>query len=169
MLFALNLGYQKLNVDPVQLELARIAAENKAKDSENRFIPTKTDKYYDTYLETTLYTDRFSEVYLNEKNQQEWVSYATKYFLRQWKVEEEKVIEVISNSNALVQNVITEMPNMKKSKLKNDLAKLKELEEESIKNQAQILGSNVRYEAYKKIEREFFQSKLQGRIPASQD
>ena len=169
VLFALNLGYQKLNVDPVQLELARIAAENKAKDSENRFIPTKTDKYYDTYLETTLYTDRFSEVYLNEKNQQEWVSYATKYFLRQWKVEEEKVIEVISNSNALVQNVITEMPNMKKSKLKNDLAKLKELEEESIKNQAQILGSNVRYEAYKKIEREFFQSKLQGRIPASQD
>ena len=169
VVFALNLGYKKLNVDPVQLELARIAAENKAKDSENRFIPIKTDKYYDTYLETTLYTDRFSEVYLNEKNQQEWVNYATKYFLRQWKVEEEKVIEVISNSNALVQNVITEMPNLKKSKLKTDLAKLKELEEESIKNQAQILGSNVRYEAYKKIEREFFQSKLQGRVPASQD
>lgn len=169
VVFSLNFVYQKLNVDPVQLELARLAAENKARDVENRFVPNKTDKYYDTYLETTLYTDRFSEVYLNEKNQQEWVNYATKYFLRQWKVEEEKVIEVISNSNALVQNVMTEMPNMKKSKLKTDLAKLRELEDEYVKNQAQILGSNVRYEAYKKIEREFFQSKLQGRVPASQD
>jgi menaquinone-dependent protoporphyrinogen IX oxidase len=68
-----------------------------------------------------------------------------------------------------VQNVVTEMPRLKKSKLKSDLAKLKELEDEYVKNQAQILGSNVRYEAYKKIEKEFFQSKLQGRVPASQD
>lgn len=169
VVFALNFVYQKLNIDPVQLELARIAAENKSKDAENRFVPVKTDKYYDTYLETTLYTDRFSDIYLDDKNQQEWVNYASKYFLRQWKVEEEKVIEVISNSNALVQNVLTEMPKLKKSKLKTDLAKLKELEDEYVKNQAQILGSNVRYDAYKKIEKEFFQSKLQGRLPASQD
>jgi pSer/pThr/pTyr-binding forkhead associated (FHA) protein len=169
VVFALNFVYQKLNIDPVQQELARLAAENKSKDVENRFVPVKTGKYYDTYLETTLYTDRFSDIYLNDKNQQEWVNYASKYFLRQWKIEEEKVIEVISNSNALVQNVVTEMPRLKKSKLKSDLAKLKELEDEYVKNQAQILGSNVRYEAYKKIEKEFFQSKLQGRVPASQD
>lgn len=169
VVFAFNFIYQKLNIDPVQLELAKLAAENKAKDIENRFTPVKTDKYYDTYLESTLYTDRFSDIYLNDKNQQEWVNYATKYFLRQWKVEEEKVIEVISNSNALVQNVTSEMPKLKKSKLKTDLAKLKELEDEYVKTQAQILGSNVRYEAYKKIEKEFFQSKLQGRVPASQD
>lgn len=168
VLFIGNLAYKKLNIDPVQLELARIAAENKAKDSENRFIPTKTDKYFDNYVESTLYTERFADVYLDRKNQQEWVNYATKYFLRQWKVDEEKVIQVISNSNALVQNVIDDLPTMKKSKLKADLAKLKELEEESIKNQAEILGSNVKYEAYKKLEREFFGSKLEGRVPASQ-
>ncbi|MCC2677683.1 MAG: large Ala/Glu-rich protein [Pseudobdellovibrio sp.] len=168
VLLAINFAYKKLNVDPVQLELARIAAENKAKDNENRFIPAKTDKYFDNYVESTLYTERFSDTYLDRKNQQEWVNYATKYFLRQWKVEEEKVIQVISNSNALVQNVVTEIPNLKKSKLKADLAKLKELEEESIKSQAEILGSNVKYEAYKKLEREFFSSKLEGRAPASQ-
>lgn len=168
VLFIANFVYKKLNIDPVQLELARIAAENKAKDSENRYIPVKSDKYFDNYVESTLYTEKFSDVYLDRKNQQEWVNYATKYFLRQWKVDEEKVIQVISNSNALVQNVIEELPNMKKTKLKSDLAKLKELEEESIKNQAEILGSNVKYEAYKKLEREFFSGKLEGRTPASQ-
>ncbi|MGZ3726723.1 MAG: FHA domain-containing protein [Pseudobdellovibrio sp.] len=166
--FIANFVYKKLNIDPVQQELARIAAENKAAAAENRFVPEKTDKYYDTYVDSTLYTDRFVEVYLDKKNQQEWVNYATKYFLRQWKVEEEKVIEVISNSNALVQNVQESIPTLKKSKLKTDIAKLKETEDESIKNQAQILGSNVKYEAYKKLEKEFFSSKLQGRVPASQ-
>jgi pSer/pThr/pTyr-binding forkhead associated (FHA) protein len=163
-----NLAYKKLTVDPVQLELARIAAENKAKDAENRFVPTKTDKYYDNYVDATLYTDRFAETYLDNKNQQEWVNYATRYFLRQWKVDEEKVIKVISNSNALVQNFVDEVPTLKKSKLKADLARLKELEEQSIDNQAKILGSNVKYEAYKKLEKEFFSSKIEGRSPASQ-
>ena len=168
VIFALQFGYKKLATDPVQQELARIASENKARDIENQFIPSKTDEYYDTYLDATLYTKRFSDVYLDRANQQEWVNYATKYFLRQWKVEEEKVISVISNSNALVQNVVENLPNMKKTKVKTDLAKLKEIEDQSVNNNSQLLGSNVRYEAYKKLEKEFFMSKLQGRKPAAQ-
>lgn len=168
LVFALQFGYKKLTVDPVQLELARIAAENKSRDIENQFIPPKTDEYYDTYLDATLYTKRFSDVYLDRANQQEWVNYATKYFLRQWKVEEEKVIQVISSSNALVQNVVETLPNMKKTKVKTDLAKLKEIEDASAAKSSELLGSNVRYEAYKKLEREFFSSKLQGRKPAAQ-
>jgi phosphoglycerate kinase len=83
--------------------------------------------------------------------------------------ETEKIFnEVISNSNALVKNIVVEIPNLKKSKLKLDISKFKELESESIENQSRILGSNVKYEAYKKLEREFFDSKLQGRAPASQ-
>lgn len=168
VIFALQFGYKKLATDPVQQELARIASENKARDIENQFIPSKTDEYYDTYLDATLYTKRFSDVYLDRANQQEWVNYATKYFLRQWKVEEEKVISVISNSNALVQNVVENLPNMKKTKVKTDLAKLKEIEDQSVNNNSQLLGSNVRYEAYKKLEKEFFMNKLQGRKPAAQ-
>lgn len=168
LVFGLQFAYRKLNVDPVQAELARIASENKARDVENQFIPTKTDDYYDTYLDATLYTRRFTDIYLDRNNQQEWVNYATKYFLRQWKVEEEKVIAVISSSNALVQNVVETMPNLKKTKIKTDLAKLKELEDQTIAKNAELLGSNVRYEAYKKLEKEFFNSKLQGRKPAAQ-
>ena len=163
-----NAVYNRLNIDPVKEELARISSENKKRDSENRYVPEKTDKYYDNYVETTLFTDRFTEVYLDKGNQREWVNYATKYFLRNWKVEEEKVIEVISNSNALVQNVNEAIPTLKKTKFKSDIAKLKELESEYVEKQAQILGTNVKYEAYKKIEKEFFQSKMQGRVPASQ-
>lgn len=163
-----KLGYERLGVDPRKAELAQIAMENQRREVENRYIPVKSDKYYDNYVDTTIFTENFSEVYLDQKNQQEWVNYATRYFLRQWKVDEEKVIRVISNSTALVQNINEAIPNLKKTKFKSDISKLKELEEGYISKQAQILGTNVRYEAYKKIEKEFFQSKINGRVPASQ-
>lgn len=168
LVFAAKFIYDKIHIDPVKEEMAQLALENKRRDIENRYIPVKSEKYYDNYVETTLFTDRFSEVYLDNRNQQEWVTYATRYFLRQWKVEEEKVISVISNSNALVQNINEAVPTLKKSRIKNDLAKLKELEDEYVQKQASILGTNVKYEAYKKIEKEFFRAKIQGRAPASQ-
>lgn len=163
-----NFVYQKLNVDPVKEELARIAIENKKKDVENKYIPTKSDKYFDNYVEATLFTENFAEVYLDKNNQRDWVNYASKYFLSRWRVDEEKVIQVISNSRALVQHVNDSIPNLKITKFKADLANFKTLEVEYVQKQAAILGTNVKYEAYKKIEKEFFQSKMQGRAPANQ-
>ncbi len=168
LIFAGKFIYGKLHIDPVKEEMAQLALENKRRDIENKYVPDKSEKYYDNYVETTLFTERFSEVYLDSRNQQEWVTYATRYFLRQWKVEEEKVISVISNSNALVQNINESIPGLKKSRFKNDIAKMKEMEDEYVQKQANILGTNVKYEAYKKIEKEFFRAKIQGRVPASQ-
>lgn len=162
-----NAIYQKLNVDPVKEELARIAVENRKKDVENRFIPVRTSKYHDNYVEATLYTENFADTYLDKDNQREWVNHATRYFLSRWRVDEEKVIQVISNSGALVQHVNDMIPNMKNTKLKTDLANLKNLEAEYIQKQASILGTNVKYEAYKKLEKDFFQNKILGRGPAN--
>ena len=168
LIFAGKFIYDKIHIDPVKEEMAQLALENKRRDIENKYIPVRTDKYYDSYVETTLFTERFAEVYLDPRVQQEWVTYATRYFLRQWKVEEEKVISVISNSNALVQNINESIPTLKKTRVKNDIAKMKELEGEYVQKQANILGTNVKYEAYKKLEKEFFRAKIQGRVPASQ-
>lgn len=168
LIFMGKFVYDKIHIDPVKEEMAQLALENKRRDIENKYVPVRTAKYYDNYVETTLFTERFAEIYLDPRVQQEWVTYATRYFLRQWKVEEEKVISVISNSNALVQNINESVPTLKKSRVKNDIAKLKELEDEYVQKQANILGTNVKYEAYKKIEKEFFRAKIQGRVPASQ-
>ncbi len=160
--------YKRLNTDPVQEELARMNIQRKQREIENQFVPEKVNKYFNSYVESTLYTQNFTEVYLDEDIHQEWVKFASKHFLRQWKVEEEKVIQVISNSKALVQNVNEAKATLKKSRITADLAKLKAQEEDSVKGQSRILGTMVKYEAYKKLEREFFTQKLQRRIPAQQ-
>jgi pSer/pThr/pTyr-binding forkhead associated (FHA) protein len=165
--FFANYAYRKLSTDPVKEELLQMALEKKQRDRENTFVPQKVTQYYDTYVDATLYTDNFPETYLDDANQQEWVNYATKYFLRQWKVEEEKVIKVIANSRALVQSIENTKSTLKKDRIKNDLEKLKEMEKESIDSQSLVLGTNVKYEAYKKLEKEFFSQRVQRRLPAT--
>ncbi len=166
-IFLGNFIYKKLSTDPVQEELARMAVERKQKEAQNAFIPQKTSQYYDNYVEATLFTDNFTETYLDDSAQQEWVNYATKYFLRQWRVEEDKVIKVIANSRALVQTINEAKSTLKKDRIKNDIEKLKTMEKENVENQSSILGTNVKYEAYKKLEKDFFSHRLQRRVPAT--
>ena len=167
LVFMGHYSYKRLSVDPVQEELARMTVERKQREGQNVFVPTKTTQYYDNYVDATLYTENFTDYYLSDNVQQEWVNYATKYLLRQWKVEEEKVIKVIANSRALVQTIDEAKTTLKKDRIKNDLEKLKTMEHENIQNQATLLGSNVKYEAYKKLEKEFFSQRVQRRLPAN--
>ncbi len=162
-----NYAYKKLNTDPVQEELVRMAVERKQNAIQNTFVPQKTSRYYDTYVDAILYTENFKETYLDDKNQQEWVNYATKYFLRQWKVDEEEVIKVIANSRALAQAIDESTVTLRKDRIKSDLEKLKAMEQESITSQANILGTHVKYEAYKKLEKNFFEQRVERRSPAN--
>lgn len=166
VLFSFNYVYKTLRVDPFEAERKKMALERKQSEEENRFVPVKSEIWRGTYTELTLNTDQFTEVYLNDRNQEQWVSYITKYFLNQWKVSEEKVIAVVSSSRALVQSVDEAIPDLKKSKIKVELEKMKQTEEELIAKNSTLLGSQVRYEAYKKKEQEFFQNIMKGRSPA---
>lgn len=160
-------AYNRLNTDPVKEQIIAQTKERIEREMADAFVPVKRPDYYENYVEATLYTENFTETYLNDAIQQEWVNYATKYFLRQWKVEEEKVIKVIANSRALVQNIEEQKTKLKKSRLKADVEKLKELEKENIASQSDVLGTNVKYEAYKKLEKEFFAPKVRQRSPAN--
>lgn len=152
--------YSKFSQDSRQIELRQIAAERAQKDTENIYIPVKNSNWPDSYVQKTIYTQDFAEAYLNDDNQREWVKTATMYFLNKWKVSEENTIKVVSNSRALVQNINDAIPKLKKDRLKADLENLNLIEKTNIDEQAQILGSYVRLEAYQKLEKEFFIKKM---------
>lgn len=164
--FVGNFVYNKLRVDPFEAERKRMAIERKQAEEENRFIPVKSEIWRPTYTELTLNTEGFTDAYLNDRNQEQWVTYITKYFLNQWKVSEEKVIAVVASSKALVQSIDEGIPDLKKNKIKSELEKMKANEDELIAKNSALLGSQVRYEAYKKKEQEFFQHIMNSRSPA---
>lgn len=153
----------RLKTDHRQIELQEIAEQRQVQNEQNRFVAVKVARYYDDYLNATIYTDQFLEAFTNENNQKEWTKQITFYFVDKWKVPEEKTIEVLSNSLAFVQTVQSEIPYLKKDKLKASLAKLSEQEAELTKKQVEIFGTYVKYETFKKMEKEFFSKKLQQR------
>lgn len=161
--FAGSMIYNRMTQNSYEIEMRQLASERQSKERENQFLPTKADQYYDDYVRATIYTENFSETYLDDKVHQEWVKKVTYYFLNKWKVSEETTIRVTSNSRALVEAIQFGMAELKKDRLKQGLEKLNALERENVQEQVKLLGTNVRYEAYKKLEKEFFTEKLQQR------
>jgi pSer/pThr/pTyr-binding forkhead associated (FHA) protein len=166
--FAGHYVYNKLTQDSFQKDMEQITSERQKKERENMYVPDKTAALYDDYVKSTIYTENFSDVYLNETYQQEWVRLATKHFLNKWKVSEEDTIKVISNSKALVQNIQEEIPKLKKDRIKSDLEKLTQVEKDNTDIQAKILGTYVKYEDYRKLEKSFFSKKLKQRSLANE-
>lgn len=163
-----NVVLKRLTRDTLQDELAKTAEIRRQKEIENRFIPEKTSSYYESYVDATMYTDNFVEVYLDDKNQQAWVERATIYFLNTLKIDEQKTIEAISASRSLVQTVEERMQLLTKTNMKAETEKLKQLEATTTEQQVEVLGSNVRLEAYKKLERQFFSDLLKKRKLATE-
>ncbi|MBC7457906.1 MAG: FHA domain-containing protein [Bdellovibrionaceae bacterium] len=160
--------YSRFSIDSLKQELQRTAELRREKEIENAFVPTKTNVFYESYVDATIYTQNFTDVYLDDSLQNEWVQVATRYFVHTWKIDEQKTIQVIANSKSLVQSIDEASKKLTKTKLKSELEKLKSLETDNVEAQVAILGTNVKYEAFKKLEKKFFTEKLQKRGTASQ-
>lgn len=154
-------GYikEKLNQDPLEMQRRELAAENQLAQEKNKYVFEQTDTYYDNYVQNTLNNKSFYSNYMNKENQQQWMAKATKYMLKKWKISEEKTIEVISGSKALVQTIEDARNDFTKTGFKKKYEKLVQLENDLIEKHGQRMGSAVRYEDYKRLEKDFFSKK----------
>lgn len=150
---------EKLNEDPLEKQRRDIAAENQAAQERNKYVIQQNDNYYDNYVENTLYNRSFYQNYMNPAYQKEWMTKVTKHLLKTWKISEEKTIEVVSGSKALVQTIEEMRHNFTKSRFKTENEKLVRIENDLIQRHSSIMGSSVRYEDYKKLEKDFFSKK----------
>ncbi len=150
----------KLSQDPMAEQRRELASKAQEAVEKNKYVFIQTDVYYDTYVENTLYNKSFHAAYMNPANQSEWHKLATKYLLKKWKVSEEKSIEVIAGSRSLVQNVEERRETFTKTRFKTEYEKLTVLEKELKEKHSQAMGSLVRYEDYKRLEKDFFTRKI---------
>jgi len=152
--------YTRLAIDPVERQRRALAAQREEQITKNKFVAQKDSTYRESYVDLTIYTSNFTEKYLDEKLQDEFIRMATKKFLSRWKVSEEITIKVNAASRAFVQAVDEKSQNLTKDRFRNDIEKLKIQEQEMIKEHEELFGSAVRYQDYKKMEQEFFSKYL---------
>lgn len=126
-----------------------------------KFQPQQSLEYRENYVDATLYTSKFSEIYLDEVLHDKWFKYITDYMFQTWRVPEEKTIEVSAISKSLVESIRSRAADFDADYADKGIEKLKEAEAEAIKRMANALGTQVKFEAYKRKEREFFEPYVQ--------
>ncbi len=126
-----------------------------------KFKPEQDLEYRDTYVDSVIYTSKFTETYLDEAIHDKWFKYITDYMFQTWRVPEEKTIEVSAIAKSLVESLKEKSSSIDAKFAEKSIESLKETEAEAIQRMADALGTQVKYEAFKRKEREFFEPYIQ--------
>lgn len=126
-----------------------------------KFKPEQDLEYRDNYVDSVIYTSKFTETYLDEAIHDKWFKYITDYMFQTWRVPEEKTIEVSAIAKSLVESLKEKSSSIDAKFAEKSIESLKETEAEAIQRMADVLGTQVKYEAFKRKEREFFEPYIQ--------
>ncbi len=159
----LQAGYFKVsnNLNPVKDLIAEQAAEAKKDLDAKKFTPKREPEVKDSYVDLVLYTDQFYEMYLSPDFNERFGKATMEYLLRTWRIEEEKSIQVVAMSKTLVKTLHEKKDSIRTDFLEQGMTKLKETESETESKIVEILGSQVKYESYRKFERKYFRDELE--------
>lgn len=122
-----------------------------------KYQRTPTAELKDTYVDSVVYTQRYAEIYLDEELHDKWFKYISSYMFENWRVPEEKTIEAVAIAKSLVDALEKTAVSLDQEFANQGIEKMRVTEEEAIKRISDALGTQVKYEAFKRKEKEFFE------------
>lgn len=169
LFFVAQVGYQKVLSDntPMQTMVQREVQNRKDDLERRRFNPPQSEELKETYTDAVIYTRNFPEVYADQEFQQKLYKSVSQYMYKTWRVEEEKSIQVLAASRAVVKELQDRRGQIHPDFVKEGIQKMRELELESLERMKSILGTEVRVDSYRRFERNFYKEELQRRRMAS--
>jgi predicted component of type VI protein secretion system len=160
---------ERTNVDPMKA-MAEENARRVQEDMEKRkFNPPQDEEWRDSYVDSVIYTKNFVEQYRSEAFQKHWVKTASTYFLKKWKVQEESTVATISKISTLIGTLAERKAAIHPDFVKSGLKKMTELETATLAEVKELLGSEVRIEAFKRIEKKTYLDFYAVRQPAAEE
>lgn len=153
--------------DPMKTAAEQRAKEIKADLERRKFNPPQDDQWRDTYAGCVIYTRDFVDNYRNPEFQKLWVKTASAYFLKKWRVQEETVIEVTARINTLVGTLAEQKEKIHPDHVKEGLKKMDDIESDTLNGVKDLLGSEVRVEAFRRLEKKTFLDFYAARQPAA--
>jgi len=141
--------------------LATEETRRRQADLEKRkFNPAQVRDVKDTYTDAVIYTSGYVAAYQDPDFQQKMYKAASAYLLKTWRVDEDKSIQVLSMSSALIKELNDKKQNIHPDFVKDGIQKMRNLEKESLERMKAILGSEVRLESYRRFEKRFYETEI---------
>ncbi|MBC7370336.1 MAG: FHA domain-containing protein [Bdellovibrionaceae bacterium] len=125
-----------------------------------KFNPVQTPELKDSYTEAVIYTKDFVDSFQETEFQKKLYKAASAYLLKTWRVDEDKSIQVLSMSSALVKELNEKRQTIHPDFVKDGIQKMHALEKQSMERMKNVLGSEVRLESYRRFERKFYETEI---------
>lgn len=152
---------------PMQTMVSNEAKKRQDELEKRRFNPAQADEIKDTYTDAVIYTRNYLDIYTDAQFQQKLYKAASAYLLKTWRVDEDKSIQVISASNALVKELAEKRTKIHPDFIKEGIEKMRELENQTLTRMKTTLGSEVRLESYRRFEKNFYMEEVKRRRMAN--
>ena len=151
--------YQELKGEfsPMQRRVNAIQDERKADLEKRKFNPAQNRVPRETYADSVVHTENFTKIYRDEEFQKKLLAEAAPFMLKTWRLDEEKTIQLLAATNALVKILQERRDAIHPDYVPQGLDKMREAEAEATARIRQLLGSQVRFESFRKFERKFFE------------
>lgn len=127
-----------------------------------RFHPMQDNELRDSYTESVLYTKNYEKTFLDSDIQDRWMKDAVEHISKRLKIEEAKTVEAISISRTLVTTLQKMKQEIHADYVHQSVAKMHELETNSVDRMTALFGAKNRYDIFKKYEKRFFATELSG-------
>lgn len=162
LFFGAQVLVQKIQNDqtPMQTLVTENAKERQAELERRKFNPPQTDELKETYTDAVIYTRNYTANYTDAQFQERFFKAASQYLLKTWRVDEDKSIQVVSASNALVKELEERKDKIHPDFVKSGLTKMRAFEKDTLKRIKGILGSEVRLDSYLRFERNFYKEEM---------
>jgi pSer/pThr/pTyr-binding forkhead associated (FHA) protein len=145
-------------------DLNAVLAKEQSQRSEElaarKYQPAQDLRVRETYADSVIFTQNFVQIYSDDDVQARWVKVATQYMYKQWKVDEEKTVEAISMLRTLVQVLESQRQKIHPDFVQQGRKKMDEHEEQTIQKVREVLGTAVKFEAYRRLEMKFISDEL---------
>ncbi|MDG0817857.1 FHA domain-containing protein [Bdellovibrio svalbardensis] len=163
--FISQVAVEKIGEDKSPLKTIAAAEAKKRQDDleKRKFNPPQAEELKDTYTDSVIYTRNYPEIYLDTEFQQKLYKASAHYLLKTWRVDEERSLQVLSASNALVKELIDRKSKIHPDFIKEGLEKMRVFENQTLARMKDLLGSEVRLDSYRRFERNFYREEVQRR------
>lgn len=151
------------NQAPMQNMVEKEARKRKQDLEKRRFNPPQEDEWKDSYTDAVIYTRNFTEIYTDNDFQQKLYKASATYLLKTWRIDEQKTLQVVSATQALVKELKDLRSRIHPDYVKQGIDKMHALEKENRERMKVILGSEVRLDSFRRFEKTLFTEEVQRR------
>ena len=146
------------------------AAQNFSKQMQTerarRFDPPKTEAWHDNYTDSLLYTRGYTDLKLDAQFQDQWIHDLHEYLYTKLRVDEDSIVKLVSLEAAMVTKLKEEADSIHPDYVEQQVKKMREMEQESVSQMQTIIGSNAKFENFKKFSENYYYKEFLKRSPA---